>query len=70
MDQALGRRVKELLRAARLFHLEVDVGGSLLLGERGQVESHGDAVQEIGVQGLTQGLPQRFLTGQHDPKGP
>ena len=66
VDQVLGRRVEELFRAAGLLELEVDVGGGLLLGERSQMEAHGDAVQQGGVQRLPQGLPQRFLAGQHD----
>ena len=52
VNQALGRRIEELLRAAGLLQLEVDVGGGLLLGERSQVEAYGDAVEEIGVQRL------------------
>ena len=66
MDQSLGRRVEEFFRAAGLLQLEVDVGGGLILGEGSEVEPHGDAVQQVGVQRLPQGLPQGFLAGQHD----
>ena len=57
VDQALGYRIKELLTAAGLLELEVDVGGGLFLGKRGQVESHRDAVQQRRVQRLPQRLP-------------
>lgn len=66
MNQVLGLSLEYFTGSIGQGHAAIDIGAGLFSGKRMQGKAQGNAVDQVGVRGTFEDIPEAFLAAQDD----